>query len=101
MYVVSRKWQLSGSTVFCVIAVIAWALAVGQGRLYPKFANSALNPTVVIVYLFWPAVSLVAAIWAGANLFVQRRLQFAIELFVSFLSLLVFYYLVIQAPQGV
>lgn len=60
-----------------------------------------MNPTVLIVYLFWPATSAIAAIWAGGNLFARRNLQFALELLVALVSVLVFYYLVIQGAQGV
>jgi hypothetical protein len=90
----------SGSTAFVLIAVLGWLVAISAAKFFSKFVDAPLTLTVIFVYLVWPAASLVGAVWAAVNLVRTRRTQFAIELFVAACSLLLVYYLVIEAPVG-
>lgn len=96
----TRWFRLSGSTVFVLVALLAWLFTAAQGRFFPKFVDVPVRAGTLIVYLIWPAASVVGAVWAAINLARTRRAQFAVELFMAILSLLLVYYTVIQAPVG-
>lgn len=96
----SRRFIFAGSTAFVLLAVVSWVFTVAQGRFFPKFVDMPVNISTLIVFLVWPAASVVATVWSGINLARQRRLQFAIELFIAICSLLMVYYIVIDAPIG-
>lgn len=88
----------SGSTVFVLIATASWIFTVAQGQFFPKFVDMPMRLATVIVFLIWPASSVVAAVWSAANLVRQRRVQWALELLVAMCSLLLVYYIIIDAP---
>lgn len=96
----SRRFTFAGSTAFVLLAVVSWVFTVAQGRFFPKFVDMPVNVSTLIVFLVWPATSVVAAVWSATNLVRRRRTQFAVELFIAICSLLMVYYIVIDAPIG-
>lgn len=94
------RFTFAGSTAFVLLAILSWAFTVAQGRFFPKFVDMPVNVSTLIVFLVWPATSLVAAIWSATNLVRSRRAQFGLELFLAICSVLMVYYIVIEAPIG-